>query len=157
MVNSVVPVLSPKAPETRATVTARSDDGVVPGTTRGMDMAHKITLTDRLIRSPKLRPAKGRVFVWDSQVPGLGLRITDKDNRVFYLVKRYPGSPHPAPRLLAKLGELDLAKVRAKAREWIALLEKGVDPRLDVIRQRMAEQQRRDATIAAVWQAYYDA
>ena len=120
-------------------------------------MADKTTLTDRLIRSPKLRPAKGRVFVWDSQVPGLGLRVTDKDDRGFYLVKRYPGSPHPAPRLLAKLGELDLTKVRTKARDWIALLEQGIDPRLDVARKRAAEQQRQNATLAAVWQAYYDA
>jgi integrase len=120
-------------------------------------MADKVTLTDKFIRSPKLRPAKGRAFVWDSQVPGLALRVTDKDDRGFYLVKRYPGSPHPAPRLLAKLGELDLAKVRAKAREWIALLERGIDPRLDQARQKAAEEQKGDATIAAVWQAYYDA
>src|SRR5690242_13581137 len=133
---------------------------VVPAlsrTTRGTDVADKTTLTVKLIRSPKLRPAKGRVFIWDSQVPGLGLRVTDKDDRGFYLVKRYPGSPHPAPRLLAKLGELDLAKVRAKAPDWIALLERGVDPRLDAARKRAAEQQRQDATLAAVWRAYYDA
>ncbi len=56
-------------------------------------------------------------------MPGLGVRVTDTGNRTFVLVARYPTAPkHPAPRALAEVGEITLAAVRDKARDWLKLI-----------------------------------
>jgi integrase len=44
------------------------------------------------------------------------------------LVTRYPGSPHPTPRSLGKVGTISLADARDKARAWHKLISTGVDP-----------------------------
>jgi integrase len=61
-------------------------------------------------------------------VPGLAVRVTDRGEKSFVLVTRYPGSPHPTPRSLGKVGTISLADVREKARAWYKLISSGVDP-----------------------------
>jgi hypothetical protein len=41
-----------------------------------------------------------REGVWDAQIPGLGVRVTDTGAKSFVLVVRYPGSSSPSPRAL---------------------------------------------------------
>ena len=91
-------------------------------------MQAKKPLTDRAIRA--LPPtAKGkRRLVWDAIVPGLAVRVTDRGQRSFVLVTRYPGSRHPAPRALGTVGAILLEDARSKAREWLKLISAGVDP-----------------------------
>jgi integrase len=111
-----------------------------------MTLAKK-PLTDRAIANvtPAL-PGK-RKFVWDAVVPGLGLRVTDRGNRTFVLVKRYPGSPHPAIRSLGTVGKITLAQARDKAREWFKLIAAGVDPGI-------RDLQRRQETFRAIAEGY---
>jgi hypothetical protein len=51
-----------------------------------------ITLTDRKLKS--LKPARlgQRYDVMDSDVRGFGVRVSDKGQRSFILIGRYPGS-----------------------------------------------------------------
>src|SRR5882672_10090798 len=97
--------------------------------TTGRQPVHaKKPLTDRGIRA--LPPAaKGkRRLVWDALVPGLAVRVTDKGQRSFVLVTRYPGSQHPAPRSLGTVGAITLEDARTKARGWLKLISAGIDP-----------------------------
>src|SRR6476646_10416222 len=49
-------------------------------------MRAKKALTDRGIRALKSAPAGKRQLIWDAQVPGLGVRVTDTGAKTFVLV-----------------------------------------------------------------------
>ena len=76
----------------------------------------------------------------------------------FILFRRFPGSKHPARRTLGTYGEISLAEARDKAREWNALVEKGIDPTKEKQRQRQAaieaEKQRQASTFGAAFEDY---
>jgi integrase len=91
-------------------------------------MLAKKRLTDRAIAALKPAPAGKRLLVWDAEVAGLAVRVTDTGAKSFVLVARYPGSPNPAPRTIGKVGAVGLADARGKAREWLKLLTGGIDP-----------------------------
>jgi len=44
------------------------------------------------------------------------------------LATRYPGSRNPTRRALGGYGELTLEQARVKARKWLELIHRGVDP-----------------------------
>lgn len=88
----------------------------------------KKPLTDRAIAALKAAPAGKRKIVWDALVPGFAVRVTDKGQRSFVLVTRYPGAANPAPRAIGSVGAISLEDARAKAREWLKLIRTGVDP-----------------------------
>lgn len=89
----------------------------------------KRVLTDKLITNLKKAPPGTRQLYADVSVPGLGVRVTDKGHRTFILGARYPGSPHFKRIELGEVGALTLAAARTKAREWLALIKAGEDPR----------------------------
>jgi integrase len=91
-------------------------------------MLAKKPLTDRAIAALKAAPPGKRRLVWDALVPGLGVRVTDRGVRTFVLVKRFPGSRHPATRSLGVVGEVSLVQARDTAREWLGQIRKGIDP-----------------------------
>jgi hypothetical protein len=112
------------------------------------------TLNDRIIKAvPKAKPGQ-RHEIWDALVPGLGVRVTDTGAKSFVLVARYPGSTNPARRALGGYGELTLEQARTKARHWLELLDRGTDPRVEVERQRLAEQRRQAGTFANIAEAF---
>ena len=82
-------------------------------------MRAKRALTDRTIQALKPAPPGKRQLVWDAQVPGLGVRVTDTGAKTFVLVVRYPGDRHPTPRALGSYGAMTLAAARIKGREWL--------------------------------------
>jgi integrase len=108
------------------------------------------TLTDRLIKA--LKPAKPgkRVEVFDGIVPGLSVRVTDAGVKSFTLATRYPGHEHPARRTIGRYGEVSLEQARNTAREWLQLVARGIDPAVELERQRLAEQRKHAASFAAV-------
>jgi integrase len=109
----------------------------------------KRNLTDRTLKS--LKPRNNKTYdVMDSIVPGLGVRVLDSGRRTFVLVTRYPGSKNPTRRALGEYGELTLEKARDKARGWLELIRKGVDPKEHEERQRLAEQRKRANSFAAI-------
>jgi integrase len=110
----------------------------------------KRTLNDRMIRALKPALAGKRVDHMDAALPGFGVRVTDKGAKSFILVARYPGSANPTRRTLATYGEVTLEAARARAREWLELLRKGVDPELESHRQRQAELRKQKNSFDAV-------
>jgi integrase len=137
----------------------------------------KKTLDDRFIKSPNRVPATGRKDYQDALVPGLALRVTTAGHRSFVLVARYPLHPkHPTRRALGdcytpplskdpapalpprdvRNGALTLAEARDKAREWIDLIRRGVDPKIEEARQRAAALRQQTNTFAAVAAEFLD-
>ena len=58
----------------------------------------------------------------------LAVRVTDKGQRSFVLITRYPGSRNPVPRALGAVGAISLEDARTRAREWHKLISAGTDP-----------------------------
>jgi integrase len=110
----------------------------------------KTTLNDRSLKAAKPAP-KGKTYdKMDALVPGFGVRVSDKGRKTFILVARYPGSSNPTRRALSEYGALTLEKARERARDWIEMLRRGVDPREDKERQQLAEQRNRENSFRAV-------
>jgi integrase len=131
----------------------------------------KIRLTDRFIASPKRVPPKGkRGKVADSHTPGMYLVVTDTGHRSFAVIARYPLNPkHPVPRTLGEWrdsrvpgakGEsgrtITLEAARAKASEWLALIERGIDPKIEEDRQRAATLRKQANNFGAVAAEFID-
>jgi hypothetical protein len=86
-------------------------------------------LTDRFINSRKNASPGRRDDYPDVIVPGLGLRVTDRGHKSFVLVTRYPSNPaHPTRRALGEVGAISLEQARQKARGWLELIGRGIDP-----------------------------
>lgn len=98
------------------------------------------TLSDRTLKALKPAPAGGRYEIFDAIVPSMGVRVTDKGKRSFVLLARFPGSNNPTRRALGEYPALELGDARAKAREWLALLEKGIDPKQQIEDERQARE-----------------
>ena len=112
----------------------------------------RTVLTEKFITSPKRVPAKGqRVEYRDALVPGLALRVTDKGHRSFVLIGRFPLNPkNPTRRLLAEYGEQTLEQAREQSRQWLALIKRGIDPKVEQARERAASQRSQGTTFAQV-------
>jgi hypothetical protein len=65
--------------------------------------------------------------------------------------KTKPGPPRYTRRALGQYGELTLEGAREKARDWLELIRKGIDPAIEEERQRQAEIERQENTFGAVF------
>ena len=96
-------------------------------------------LTDRFLRS--LPPAKRRqrVEVWDTIVPGFGIRVYDTKDAdparrgkagkiTFILYARFAPGAAPTRRTIGIYGAITLEEARRTAGEWRSLIDKGIDP-----------------------------
>lgn len=134
----------------------------------------RVILTDRFISSPKRVPARGRTDYPDALVPGLALRVTSAGHRSFVLITRYPMNPRnptrralgdcyctrgealppqgeaPAPSPEHRHGALTLTEARNKAREWIDMIGRGIDPKIQAARDRAATQRAQQTTFGHV-------
>ena len=112
----------------------------------------KRVLNDRIIQAQKRKPvAPGkRREIWDALVPGMGLRTTDKGAVSFVLATRFPGAKNPARRTLGAYGKLTLEQARDKARHWLDLVHRGIDPQVEEERERVAERRKAATTFGAV-------
>src|SRR4051794_40083329 len=101
-------------------------------------MARK-TFTDRLLRTLKVDTA-------DAVVPGLAVRIGAGGQRTFVLVRRYPGRTNPTRRAIGTYPAISLEQARNTARDWIALIQRGIDPAIQVATEREANRVRASNT-----------
>ena len=110
-----------------------------------------------------LKPAKPgqRYDIMDTDVRGLGVRVTDradektgKPQRTFILLARYPGSPNPTRRALGEYPTLTLEKAREKARHWRELIAEGKDPKDEVEKQKREELRKKADTFEALVDKY---
>lgn len=117
----------------------------------------RLNLTSKYIESGKRVPASGRKDYPDALVPGLALRVTSAGHRSFVLVARYPSHPkNPTRRALGDAGELTLEQAREKARTWLALIRKGIDPKVQEARDRAAAMRQQQTTFAVVAREFLD-
>ncbi|MDJ1633210.1 tyrosine-type recombinase/integrase [Rhizobium rhizogenes] len=124
--------------------------------------SNRVKLTDRGVDA--LQPApKGtdRYEVADSIVPGLRVRVTEAGKKTFVLLARYPGSKNPTRRELCpytkrlkdeEAGALDRA--RQTARDWLLLLEKGIDPKIHAEELKAKEIERQENTFGDAVEDY---
>jgi integrase len=84
-------------------------------------------------------------------VPGLYARVMPSGARTFVLVARYPSKPkNPTRRSLGSYGALTLDEARVKARAWLSLIERGIDPAHEEERQRQAVLRKQKNSFAVV-------
>lgn len=88
-------------------------------------MQQRIKLTDTFTRRVKVTSGEQRFY--DSEVPGLFLRIRETGEKSFCLYYRDPAGNRRCPKL-AKAGQLDINQVRELARQWMAEIRAGNDP-----------------------------
>lgn len=117
----------------------------------------RVTFTDKFIKAEARVPASGRVDYHDALVPGLSLRVSSKGHKAFTLVARYPNNPkNPTRRVLGEYGEISLDTARDRARAWLELIGKGIDPRIEEARRKAEERRKAVATFKAVAEEYLD-
>ncbi len=75
-------------------------------------------------------PQDHEVIIWDTEVKGLGLRISPGGAKSYILKTRIGGGRTAPVRkpTLGKAGDLTLIQARTKARAWKALASEGIDP-----------------------------
>ena len=115
----------------------------------GRDMPDK-RLTDRKLKSLKPAPEGKTEDHWDPAFPKFGVRVSDTGRKTFVLTTRYPGGTSSARRALGVYGPMSLADAHEKARNWLKLIDKGIDPKAEENTRRLKEQRRRKNTFAAV-------
>src|SRR5271155_1335514 len=85
-------------------------------------------------------PASGRVEIWDSQLPGFGLRISDRGRKTWQAL--YRGDGKPGRETISTLAQIpNVADAREAARESIKKARAGVRPVAER-RQAVVEKQR---------------
>jgi integrase len=112
-------------------------------------------LNDRALRALRPAAAGTRYEVRDGMTPGLIVRVTDKGAKTFALVARYPGSSNPTRRAIGEYGAIGLAEARTQARDWLALIARGIDPRVELERERLAERRKMADSFEAVAERFF--
>jgi integrase len=117
-------------------------------------------LTDRTIKALKPASNAAPMDVMDSITPSFGVRVMGTPQhpvRTFILRTRFPGNNNPVRVRLGSYDEtnkMSLEGAREKARDWLALIRKGRDPRIEEARQRQAELRKQATLFGAVAEAF---
>jgi Arm DNA-binding domain/Phage integrase family len=117
-------------------------------------VAKRTYKNDRTLRALKPKPGQ-RYDVHDEHLSGLVVRVTEKGTKTFALIARYPGSSNPTRRAIGEYGAIELTEAREKARSWLALIEKGIDPQRELEKQRVAEQRKQADTFGGLAEKFF--
>ena len=113
----------------------------------------RTNLSDAKVRS--LKPIAGKRYdVMDAQVPGFGVRVTDKGLRTFILLSRFPGSSNPTRRALGEYPAMSLEKARIKAGHWRNLIKNGIDPAIEEEKELRAALKKQENTFGVVVEVF---
>lgn len=108
-------------------------------------------ITDRWLRAVKV--PKENELTYDTAVPGAYFFVTTNGNISYNLMKRIRGQMKPVRRIVAyawKVGQqppIPLAELRDMARDMLALMAKGLDPK----RQAREKKEAEDAEARAIF------
>jgi integrase len=105
------------------------------------------------LKTPPPHPSgkkNGRSFVMDSEVRGLGIKVSETGTKSWVVLTRFPGSDNPTARKLAPFNALDLAEAREQARKWLSDIARGVDPADEKRERELAAARRRENSVASV-------
>lgn len=120
----------------------------------------KVNLTAGRVDGFKAGADGKQSFLWDSTVPGLGVRATAK-SKAFIYQNRLDGKA-----LRVTIGDVKtwgIDEARAEARRLGTLVDQGADPRLEKkqrlaeVREAQKEAKRADATVGDAWSEYIEA
>jgi integrase len=76
-------------------------------------------------------PAKGRIVVWDHDLPGFGCRVFASGHRSFILRYRLPGSRSKETATLGTYGQITLSQARTRAKALLQTVRLGGDPQAE--------------------------
>lgn len=120
----------------------------------------KVNLTAGRVDGFRAGPDGKQAFLWDSTVPGLGVRATAK-SKAFIYQGRIDGKA-----LRITIGDVKtwgIDGARAETRRLGTLIDQGIDPRLEKkqrlaeVREAQKESKRADATVGDAWSEYIEA
>jgi integrase len=114
----------------------------------------KRTLTDRFLKSVPAAPKGKHTDFADSIVPGLAVRVSSTGQKTFVLVSRFPGRNSPTRRAIGSYPGMTIEKARTRARGWLDLIERGIDPAVEVASAIEANRQRQNNTFRAVAESF---
>ena len=116
----------------------------------------KHNFNDRMLKALKPAAAGKRYEKRDALVPGLLVRVTETGKRTFMLQTRFPGSAQPTRRAIGEYDAVSLDKARQKARDWLELIRKGIDPAIAEEEQKRAAIRKQANTFASVVEKYLE-
>lgn len=126
-----------------------------------MSNENRVKFTAGRIRDFLCDPTKAQTFFWDSEAPGLAVRVTPAGAKTYVFQAKLAGNA-----LRVKVGDTrtwGIDEARAEARRMRALVDQGIDPRQEkadriAVIEAQAEETRREAvTVSDAWKAYLKA
>jgi integrase len=124
----------------------------------------KTLITDRTLRGLKRAPAGKRTVIWDTAVPGLCVRVTDKGAASFNVMRRVKGQTAPVRRMLGVAWTVPfpasvalpypLATAREDARTMLLDMSRGIDPKTKAVAKIREDQARQANNFAAVAETF---
>ena len=119
----------------------------------------RVRLTRGRIDALTCPPGREQAFLWDSEVPGLGLRMTRAGAMSYIFQSRLHG--RTLRRTIGPVGQFEnIEAVRAEARRLADLVRQGVRPEDDARAKAakaealLAERNRATVTLADAWDVY---
>lgn len=95
-------------------------------------------------------PAANDQFLWDTEVPGFGFKITPKGARSYVVQYRMGGrETHAQRRTIGRHGVWTPDEARAEARRVLQMVDRGIDPREE-------ERKRKRETVTLAFETYAD-
>ena len=88
--------------------------------------AEKLAFTEDRIRKFECVEGKQYALYWDPELPGFGVRVTDKGARSYVVENRVGGETVRVT--IGKVGKWPLKRAREEARELAMKMDKGIDP-----------------------------
>jgi integrase len=136
-----------------------SNDATGDGVAQTLPRTAKKALTDKYIKGLKPAPLGRRVVVWDTVVPGFGVRVSDRADKAgkasgvsFIAMRRMPGKSTPIRHTIGRYHPkaLPLAKAREEARKALGLIAGGTRPAEEKRRQQREAAEQRASTVGAM-------
>lgn len=126
-----------------------------------MTRNNRFSFTLPRVEKAECEEGKQQSFVWDTNTPGLGLRITSNGSKGYIFESRVNGKT-----LRLTLGNpraWSLSKAQEEARRLQTLCDQGVDPRSEkasrvaAAEAQRTEKHRQQATLGELWPVYIEA
>lgn len=121
----------------------------------------RIRFTAGRIRDLSCDPSKSQALFWDSEAPGLAVRVTPAGAKTYVFQTKLAGNT-----VRVRIGDIrswDIDEARAEARRMRTLVDQGIDPRqvkaekIAVIEAQAEENRREAVKVSEAWDAYLKA
>lgn len=114
-------------------------------------------LTKRTVDA--LKAGRRDEFLWDSDLPGFGVKVTPKGHRVFvaqYTPRSERGTGRRRRMTIGAYGPLTVEQARESAKSILGRVARGEDPALEAKRSDLDARAARDNTVKSVSAVYLD-